>query len=198
MYEDDFNYLKDGIISISFYHNCIIRLKNLAIKYIIIGNLLYRMYFDGALLRCLMRHEVEMAFYQAHDGEYGGKFNAKLVYQKFLKLVYYLPTMLEDCELHVKRYDQYQKNANIEYSPSHGLHSIISPWPFSILTLAFIGKFNLISRYFHKFIVTARENFIKWVEAIPINSAKGGNIVEFLIEFIIFRYGVPSKLLVHY
>jgi len=32
------------------------------------------------------------------------------------------------------------------------------------------------------------------VEYIPIKLAKGGNIIEFLIKYIISRYGVPSKL----
>jgi len=33
-----------------------------------------------------MRHEVDMALHQAHDGEFGGHFNGKFVYQRFFKL----------------------------------------------------------------------------------------------------------------
>jgi len=63
--------------------------------------------------------------------------------------------MLEDYELHIKKYEQYQKNARLQPYPSHDLHSIISPWPFYIQALYFIGKLNPISRDEHKFIITA-------------------------------------------
>jgi len=131
-YQDVFYYIRDGVVPIAFNHNAINRLKKLATKYVIIGNLLNRMYFDGTLLRCLMRYEEEMALHQAHDGECGGHFNAKFVYQKLLRLGYYWPTMLEDCELHVKKCKQYQMNAKLQPYPSHGLHSIVSPWSSSI------------------------------------------------------------------
>lgn len=72
-YQDVFNYLKYGVVvPISFYHNVIIRLKKLATMYVIISDLLYRRYFDGALLRCLMRREADMVLHQAHDDECGG------------------------------------------------------------------------------------------------------------------------------
>ena len=41
-----------------------------------------------------MRYEIEMALHQAHDGERGGHFSVKFVYQSFLRLCYYYPTML--------------------------------------------------------------------------------------------------------
>lgn len=84
-----FNYLKNDVSHITFDHNAIIILKKLATKYIIIGDLLYRRSIDGALLRYLMRHGVEMALHLTHDGEYGRHFSVKFVYQKFLRLGYY-------------------------------------------------------------------------------------------------------------
>ena len=108
-YQDVFNYLKDGVFPITFDHNARIRLKKLATKYVIIGDLLYRRSFYGALLRCLMRYEVDMALHQAHNGECGGNFSAKFVYQKFLRLGYYWPTILEDYELHVNKCKQCQR-----------------------------------------------------------------------------------------
>jgi len=124
-YQDVFYYLKDGVISIYFDHNSRIRLKNLATKYFIIGDFLYRS-FDDALLRCLMRNELEMALHQAHDGECDGHFSVKFIYQRLLILDYYWTTMLEDCELHVNKCEQYQNNAKLQSYPSHGFHSIVS------------------------------------------------------------------------
>lgn len=56
-------------------------LKKLEIKYVIIGDLLYRNSFDGVFLRCLIRHEIDIALHHAHDGECDGHFNSQLVYQ---------------------------------------------------------------------------------------------------------------------
>jgi len=102
--------------------------------------------------------------------------------------------MLEDYEMHVRKYEQCQKNARLKPSPSHNLHFSVSPWPFFIWALDFISKINPVSRDGHKFIIIATKYFTKWVEAIPMKFAKEGNIIDFLIEYIIFRYGVPSKL----
>ena len=70
-YQDVFDFVKHVVIPIEFDHYARTRLKTLAIKYVIIGDLLYRRYFDGTLLICLMRHEVDMDLHQAHDGECG-------------------------------------------------------------------------------------------------------------------------------
>jgi len=66
----------------------------LAKKYVNIGDLLYTRYFDDALLRCLMRNEVDMALHQAHDGPCDGDFSGKFIYQKMLRLSYYYTTMI--------------------------------------------------------------------------------------------------------
>ena len=154
-YQDAFYYLKYGVVHITLYHNTKIRLKNLATNYIIIGDLLYRRSFDGALLICLMRQKVDMDLHQAHDDECEGHISGKFIYQKLFRLGYYWPTMLEDYELHIKKCEQCQKNVILQPYPSHALHSIVSPWPFSIWVLDFIGKINHVSRYDHKFIITA-------------------------------------------
>jgi len=142
-YQDILNYLKYGVIPITFDHNSRIILKKLDSKYVILGDLLYRRSFDGSLLICLMRHEVDMALHQAHDGEYGRNFSTKFFYQNFLRLDYYWPTMLEDCELHIKKCEQYQKNASLQPSSSHAFHSIVSPSPFSIWYLILLVKLTL-------------------------------------------------------
>jgi len=53
-YEDIFNYLKNGIIPVEFDHNARIRINKIVVKYVIIGDFMYRRSFEGTLLRCLM------------------------------------------------------------------------------------------------------------------------------------------------
>lgn len=58
-YVDIYNYLKDQIILETFDKNEKVRLKKTTLKYVIIGYILYKKSFDGALLRCLTHHEIE-------------------------------------------------------------------------------------------------------------------------------------------
>jgi len=83
-------------------------------KYVIIGDILYRRSFNGALLRCLTQDEIETTLEQAHDGLCGGHFHAKALYKNILRIGYYWPTMEEYCQTHVKACVPCQKHANLE------------------------------------------------------------------------------------
>lgn len=137
-------------------------------KYVIISDILYRRYFDGALLRCLTFDEIATALEQAHDGLCVGHFHAKALYTKILRIGYYWPTMEEDCQTHVKVYVPCQKHANLEKQPTQKLNSIISPWPFATWGIDLIGIINPHSREGHKFVIIATKYTTKWAEAIPM------------------------------
>lgn len=66
-----------------------------------ISDVLYKIYFDGALLRCLNQDETTTTLEKAHDGVCGGHFDAKALHTKLLRIVYFWPTMEEDCKSHV-------------------------------------------------------------------------------------------------
>ena len=83
------NYLKDQTIPSSFDRNEKVRLKRKDVKYVIIGEVLYKSSFDGALFRCIIQHEIVLALEQAHDGLFGGYFHAKALYTKLLRIGYY-------------------------------------------------------------------------------------------------------------
>lgn len=53
-------------------------------KYVLISDILYRRYFDGALLRCLIHEEIATTLEKAHDGVCGDHFHAKALYTKLL------------------------------------------------------------------------------------------------------------------
>eukprot|EP00253_Pinus_taeda_P010837 PITA_10837 len=46
----------------------------------------------------------------------------------------------------------------------------------------------------HKYILTATDYFTKWVEAVPLKAANSEAIIEFIDQFIITRFGVPTAL----
>lgn len=163
-------------------------------KYVIIGDILYRRSLDGALLRCLTQDEIANILEQAHDGLWGAHFHAKDLYIKILRIGYYWPTMEEDCQTHVKACVSCQKHANLEKQPTQELNYIISPWPFATWGIDLIGMINPYSRG-HKFAIIAIKYTTKWAESIPIKSITQGKIIAFLIEYIITRFGVPKRLI---
>lgn len=89
---------------------------------------------------------------QVHDSINGGHFNGKAIFHKLLRLGYYWPSMEKDCILHVQKNEKYQKHSNLKQAPSSQLATMISPYPFAIQALDFIGVINPKSSEDHKLI----------------------------------------------
>eukprot|EP00253_Pinus_taeda_P027025 PITA_27025 len=47
---------------------------------------------------------------------------------------------------------------------------------------------------YHRYILTATDYFTKWVEVVPLKSTNSEAIIEFIDQFIITRFGVPTAL----
>lgn len=88
-YSDIYIYLKDQSIPSHYNKNDRFRLRRIAIRYVIIDDILYIRSFDGALLRYFIQDEIATALEQAHDGLCGGYFYAKALYTKILRIGYY-------------------------------------------------------------------------------------------------------------
>ena len=67
--------------------------------------------------------------------------------------------------------------------------------PFEQWGLDIIGEINPNSSKQHKYILTATNYFTKWVEAIPLKLVNTQSITNFIDQFIITRFGLPSTLI---
>ena len=67
--------------------------------------------------------------------------------------------------------------------------------PFSQWGLDIIGEIVPHSSKQHKYILTATDYFTKWVEAVPLKIVHYENIIEFIDQFIITRFGLPTALM---
>ena len=54
-----------------------------------------------------------------------------------------------------------------------------------------IGKIHLASSKGHSFILVATYYFTKWVEAVPLKKAEHKDVIQFIKEQIIHRFGIP-------
>ena len=57
-----------------------------------------------------------------------------------------------------------------------------------------IGQIYPPSNKGHKFILVATDYFTKWVEAIPLRTVTSKNMVDFVKEHIIYRFGIPESI----
>jgi hypothetical protein len=71
------------------------------------------------------------------------------------------------------------------------MNPIIKPWRFRGWAIDLIGQIYPPSSKGHKFVLVATDYIIKWVEVIPIKIVTLGNMIDFVNEHIVYRFGIP-------
>ena len=107
---------------------------------------------------------------------------------------FYWPTMMADCFRYYKACEECQRFGNVQLVPAALLHPIIKPWLFRGSGLDFIGPINPPSSKGHRFVLVATDYFTKWTEAVPLKNMTHWEVIEFIIEHIICRFGIPQTL----
>jgi hypothetical protein len=74
------------------------------------------------------------------------------------------------------------------------MNPIIKPWPFRGWGIDLIGQIYPPSIKNHKFILVAIDYFTKWVEAIPLKTVTFKEMIEFVKEHIVCRFGTPQTI----
>jgi len=74
------------------------------------------------------------------------------------------------------------------------LYPIIKPWPFRGWGLDFISQINTPSSKGHRFVLVATDYFTKWTETVPLKNMTHREVIEFITEHIIHRFGIPQTL----
>ena len=74
------------------------------------------------------------------------------------------------------------------------MNPIIKPWPFRGWGIDLIGQIFLSSSKGHKFILVATDYFTKWVEAIPLKTVTSKNMIDFVMEHIVYHFGIPQTI----
>jgi hypothetical protein len=102
--------------------------------------------------------------------------------------------MIADCFRYYKGYEECQKHGDVQLAPAMSLHPIIKPWPFIGWGLDFIGEIHPLSTKGHCFVIVATDYFTKWTEAIPLKNMTHNEVIGFITEHIIHRFGIPQTL----
>ena len=78
--------------------------------------------------------------------------------------------------------------------PAALLHPINKSWLFRGWGLDFIGQINPPSSKGHRFVLVATDYFTKWTEAVSLKNMTHRQVIEFITEHIIHRFGIPQTL----
>ncbi|XP_021717931.1 uncharacterized protein LOC110685714 [Chenopodium quinoa] len=70
----------------------------------------------------------------------------------------------------------------------------MTSWPFEGWGLDIVGPITSKSSGGHAYILVATDYFSKWAESIPLREVKKENVVDFIRTHIIYRYGVPQRI----
>jgi hypothetical protein len=74
------------------------------------------------------------------------------------------------------------------------MNPIIKPWPFRGWGMDMIGKINPPSSKGHQFILAIIDYFTKWVEVVPMKSVTSRDVINFIKEHVIHRFGIPQTI----
>ena len=159
------------------------------------NDVLFRMNYDSVLLRCLEKYEAEKFLQELHDRPVGGHYDGDATAHKILRVGYYWPTLFKDSHSYVRKCQVCQTAARRQNKPSLPLQPVNIEKPFDQWGLDIIGEIISHSSKQHRYILTATDYFTKWVEAVPLKTANAEHIIEFIDQFIITRFGLPSALM---
>ena len=169
-----------------------LRLKST--RYKLINGVLFQQNYDKVLLRCLEKDYVEHILIDLHDGPAGGHFSGETTAHKVLRVGYYWPTLFRDAHAHVRKFQICKVNVGKERTHAFPLHPVTIANPFEQWGLDVVGEINLNSLKLHKYILTTTDYFSKWTKEIPPKVINDIEVIQFLQQNIVTRFGVPNCL----
>jgi transposase InsO family protein len=107
---------------------------------------------------------------------------------------FYWLTMLNDCFRYYKGCESCQKFGDVQLTSIAILHPIIKAWSFNGWALDFVGQIHPTSSKGHQFVLVTTDYFTKWMEAVPLKNMMHKEVIHFILEHIIRRFGIPHTL----
>ncbi|KAI5328220.1 hypothetical protein L3X38_027617 [Prunus dulcis] len=170
------------------------RIRIMATNYLMWNEDLVRKSKDEVLLRCLGKTEYMKVMGETHEGICGAHQGGRKMCWLIRRYGYFWPTMLKDCINYSKGCEACQRHGPIQQAPSVPMNPVVKPWPFRGWAMDLIGKIYPASSQQHCFIIVATDYFTKWVEAKPIKTTTSQEIITFIEEQIIQRFGIPESI----
>ncbi|KAK2442753.1 protein NYNRIN [Trifolium repens] len=170
------------------------KVKYRALSYISFENDLFKKTSEGILLKCLNEAEAYIAISDVHSGTCGSHQTGHKMKWLLFRQGLYWPSMLKDCIEFAKGCQECQRHSGIQHVPASELHSIVKPWPFRGWALGLIGEIKPASSKNQRYILVGIDYFTKWIEAIPLPNVDQEAVINFIQNYIIYRFGIPETI----
>lgn len=131
---------------------------------------------------------------EVHDGLCGTHQSAHKMKWMLRRAGFYWLTMINDCFRYYKGCKACQEFGDIQLVPASMLNPIIKPWPFRGWVLDFVGMIHPASSKGHRFVLVATNYFTKWSEAVPLRNMTHKEVIKFIFEHIVHRFGILQTL----
>jgi transposase InsO family protein len=102
--------------------------------------------------------------------------------------------MLQDCFGYYRGCEAYQKFGKVKMASASMLHLIIKPWSFRGWGLDFVGEVRPSFIKGHRFVLLDMDYFTKWIEVVPLRNMTHREVIDFVMEHIIYQFGIPQTL----
>ncbi|XP_022020027.1 uncharacterized protein LOC110920078 [Helianthus annuus] len=166
------------------------KMKVKALQYQIHDGKLYRKKFLGPLLRCLTPEETSYVIREIHWGICGIHSGPRMVIAKAMNAGYFWPGMHQSAVNELQACEDCQRHAPINHRAKNDLVPVTSAWPFQKWGIDIVGPFP-VSTGGVRFLLVAIDYFTKWIKAKPLRTITGDQILRFVWENIVCRYGMP-------
>jgi hypothetical protein len=87
-----------------------------------------------------------------------------------------------------------KKIENVQLAPATMLHPIIKSWLFRGWAIDFVGHIHPSSFKGHRFVLVATDYFTKWTDVVMLKNMTHKEVIHFILEHIIHRFGIPQIL----
>jgi hypothetical protein len=79
-------------------------------------------------------------------------------------------------------------------APTSMLHPIVKLCPFKGWGLDFVGEIHHSSSKGHCLVLVTTNYFTKWMEGVPLKNMTHKEVISFVQEHIVHRFGMPQTL----
>ncbi|GJR63960.1 reverse transcriptase domain-containing protein [Tanacetum coccineum] len=184
-------YLEEGIVPSDKNEARALRAK--IGQYTMESGVLFKKGYLIPMLRCVGPLQANYVIREIHMGSCGMHVGPRAVVRKAMRQGYYWPTMHADAKTEVDKCDSCQIHSPIPRLPKTFMTSIMAPWPFYQWGMDILGPLTP-ARGRAKFVIMAIDYFTKWVEAKPLVKITGKEVIRFVMDNIICRYGLPRVI----
>ncbi|GJV26937.1 reverse transcriptase domain-containing protein [Tanacetum coccineum] len=146
------------------------------------------------MLRCVGPLQENSVIQEIHIGSCGMHYGPRAIVRKAMRQGYYWPTMHKDAKKEIQKCDSCQIHLAVPKLPKTFMTSIMAPWPFYQWGIDILGPLLQASGWI-KYVIVAIDYFTKWIEAKPLVKITGKDVIRFVLDNIIFRFGLPRIII---